>query len=196
MSLLKKVISRQEEASTRWYVRVPLVTNPLVFTDMLTLAAVIVAVVFLLVPAVQFVTGGGIGSAQIAAALRLAIYVGFVFFLAFAGVSLFVLRNGYTAYYELTDKGLFSEIIRDDFRGGLREIFCCRAFAVPPPERIRRSRSKSIELKEIIKVKKIESLGVIIVKSRSEMIKMYTPDQQHYALALAQLEKAAGGNGK
>lgn len=173
------------EKQLRWFVGVPVVTNPIIVLDV-SLASVIVWMgTTLVIAAGQQFIGSGLTYPALMAAAMYATYLAGAIIAVFVIAGLFVLRNKYAALYRIDDKGVYVETMRaSGVTGG---FFRTRPFPIGPIQRLK-STPRTFLWKDIAGCQEIYSVRTLALKGkRGTLTKIYCPDEKTYQAARAAL---------
>ncbi|NLL37140.1 MAG: hypothetical protein GX256_06425 [Fretibacterium sp.] len=173
----------------RWYVGVPIGTNPLILMDFATVLVLVWAFAITAVVLLQLFFGHSLTGEHIQAAARLATRLVLLAAAGFAIISFLLLRNRYTALYRLDREGLYCENMRMGWgEGGLGELsksFHWRPFAVPPLRDPAKSVTKKVPWRLVDKVLPLEGTRTLLFKSgRGTAARVYCPDDGTFERAL------------
>lgn len=176
-----------EDASLRWFVGVPVVTNPFMILDILTLAVLAFGGAMIFITAGQELIGGGLSRSALMAAAAYAGYVGAAVIACFLGFGIALLGNRYAALFRLDDRGVYQEVMR----GGRRAApgsgpFACRPFALEPLVGSSR-RPRLLPWADIRGAQGVPALRTILLRGKrgGTAMKVYCPDEHTYTTALA-----------
>lgn len=178
-------MTNDSEKQLRWFVGVPVVTNPIIALDV-SLASVIVwmGATIVIAAAQQFI-GSGLTYPSLMAAVMYAAYLAGAIIAVFFIAGLFVLQNRYAALYRIDTKGVYVETMRATGIKG--EFFKTRPFPIGPIER-HKSTPRTFLWKDITGYQPIESMRALILKGkRGTLTKLYCPDEKTYQAAVAAL---------
>jgi len=175
---------QDDSKGLRWYVGVPVVTNPVIALD-IVLAAIIVwlgAAIFIALGQ-QFI-GSGLTFASFMGSLALAGYLAAGILAVFVLAGFFALGNKYVALCRIDDRGVYVETMRGrGVRGG---YFHTKPFPVGPVERSK-SASRLIPWTDIASIQPIPGMRTIILKNArgGTITKIYCPNERIYEDATA-----------
>ncbi len=177
----------------RWYVGVPIATNPLILVDMGTILALLWIGGLLSVVLIQLLTARTLTGAQVQGAAAYATYL--ILFVAGAFLLVTVLlRNRYVALYRFDDEGAYCETIRKG-RGPLQESLHWRPFPVDPIVKPARSTKKSVPWGHVHTVQPMAGSLVLLLRAgRGTAMRVYCPDEGVFEKALhyAQMRLSEG----
>ena len=178
----------------RWFVGVPIGTNPFILRDFARTACILWVVVAALVAAAQLFVGGSLGGAQILGAASFAGYMVLCAAAAFALVAFLLFQNRYVALYRFFDDAVYCESMRA--RGfALMEAAHAHPFPVEPPEGRGRSATKVVPWREVRGFVPMKSSRAIDLKgTRGTLLRIYCPDDAVYEQALACVQERAAGS--
>lgn len=192
-------ISGYSEESMRWFVGVPVVTNPLLLQDLFRAAATAWGGVFFLAILVQFAFGGVPGGEEILAAFAFAGWLPLFIFCVFLFFGVVFFRNRYVALYRFDADGVYCESMVK--RGGpLKESLRRRPFPVGEILEPARSVVKTLPWEEIDAVLPMEDMLVVLLKKKESVrMRLYCPDEAHFSRVLSEcalrLEEKNEGKG-
>lgn len=186
-------ISGYSEESMRWFVGVPIVTNPLLLQDLFRAAATAWGGVFFLAILVQFAFGGVPGGEEILAAFSFASWLPLFLFCVFAVFGVVFFRNRYVALYRFDQDGIYCESMVK--RGGpLKESLRRRPFPVGEVLEPARSVVKTLPWEEIDAVLPMEALFVVLLKKKGGVrMRLYCPDEMLFSRVLSECQRRIEG---
>ncbi|RKJ78894.1 MULTISPECIES: hypothetical protein [unclassified Pyramidobacter] len=181
------------DAALRWFVGVPLGTNPLILLDFITLLAIAWVVSWGALVATQFVLGGYVDVSHYKGAAVVASYLSLIF-IGFYGVICFIItRNRYAALYRCDRAAILCENMRCAPRALERQLLRFAPYPIEPVRAPIRSVERRALWKDVTKVRKIDDLRVIVLKGkRGTLMRVYCPDGKIYAEALAFVAERTG----
>ncbi|MDY4031882.1 MAG: hypothetical protein SOY64_02275 [Pyramidobacter sp.] len=181
------------DAALRWFVGVPLGTNPLILLDFSTLLAIAWVVSWGALVATQFVLGGYVDISHYKGAAVVASYLSLIF-IGFYGVICFIItRNRYAALYRCDRAAILCENMRCAPRALERRLLRFAPYPIEPVRDPIRSVERRALWKDVTKVRKIDDLRVIVLKGkRGTLMRVYCPDEKIYAEALAFVAERTG----
>lgn len=186
-------ISGYSEESMRWFVGVPIVTNPLLLQDLFRAAATAWGGVFFLAILVQFAFGGVPGGEEILAAFSFASWLPLFLFCVFAVFGVVFFRNRYVALYRFDRDGIYCESMVK--RGGpLKESLRRRPFPVGEMLEPARSVVKTLPWEEIDAVLPMKDLLVVSLKKKGGVrMRLYCPDEMLFSRVLSECQRRLEG---
>lgn len=186
-------ISGDSEESMRWFVGVPIVTNPLLLKDLFRAAATAWGGVFFLALLVQFAFGGVPGGEEILAAFSFASWLPLFLFCVFAVFGVVFFRNRYVALYRFDRDWIYCESMVK--RGGpLKESLRRRPFPVGEVLEPARSVVKTLPWEEIDAVLPMKALLVVLLKKKGSVrMRLYCPDEMLFSHVLSECERRLEG---
>lgn len=185
------------EEATKWYVSVPILTNPVLSVEVLTVIAALLPITACFILLVQFMMGGGITPAQIGVAFRVGGTVSGGLLLAFSLIGGVILQNRYLSYYKMTDTQITNDIMRSSEPFSLRRWFRTKPLAVLPPAEAGKTVSKTLALHDIQKIKSIPSVNLITISAKNSggLMKVYCADRVMFEKVKLHVLKASGVQG-
>ena len=173
-------VGMQDEAKgLRWYVGVPVVTNPIIALDIVLAALVVWLGASIFIALGQQFIGDGLTFASFLASLVLAGYLAAGILTVYVLVGFFALGNKYVALYRMDDRGVYVETMRG--RGLRGDYFHAKPFPVGPVERSK-SASRLIPWTDIASIQPIPGMRIIILKNArgGTITKVYCPNEKIY----------------
>ena len=186
-------ISGDSEDAMRWFVGVPIVTNPLLLKDLFRAAATAWGGVFFLALLVQFAFAGVPGREEILAAFSFASWLPLFLFCVFTVFGVVFFRNRYVALYRFDQDGIYCESMVK--RGGpLKESLRRRPFPVGEVLEPARSVVKTLPWEEIDAVLPMEAMLVLLLKKKKSVrMRLYCPDEMLFSRVLSECERRLEG---
>ncbi|CAK7020823.1 MAG: hypothetical protein DELT_02416 [Desulfovibrio sp.] len=179
----------KEENSTqlRWFVGVPVVTNPIIALDVSIACIVVWMGATVVIAAAQHFVGSGLTYPALMAAVMYAAYLAGGMIAVFFIAGLFVLKNKYAALYRIDTKGVYVETMRaTGVKSGLLHT---RPFPIGPIQRYK-STDRVFLWKDITAYQPIDGMRALILKGkRGTLTKIYCPDEKTYQAAVTALNE-------
>ncbi len=173
----------------RWYVGVPICTNPLILLDLCTVSALLWAFVVLAAASLQFFFAGALTVVQIIGAVHFALYLVLLIWGIFFVVSLIFLQNRYAALYRIDKEGVYCENMRKGSIS-LGESFHWKPFTVQPIIDPKKSTTKHFSWNDLKSARPLKEMRVILLKSeRGAAMRVYCPDESVFESAVCILSK-------
>ena len=174
----------------RWFVGVPLGTNPLILVDLVTVLAIAWGVSFLALLLLQFALGGYLAPDHLGAAADLSSYLTLVFVALYLVICFFIMRNHYAALYRFDSSGIYCENMRAHPRALDKALFRFRAYPIEPQRESIRSVEKRAGWRDVTRVQQLKDLRVLILKGkRGTLMRVYCPDDHIFNEALAFIQE-------
>ena len=176
-------------SSLRWFVGIPVVSNPLMSVDILFTAAVTWICGTVFVAAIQFLIGDGLSYPALLASLTYAGYIAGAILAAFLFVGLFLLNNRYAALYKFENAHVYCENMRGTLRGKEVGFMRYRPYPIKPLLDPFKSSSKTIPWQDIYGVLPVPVFRAMILKGKrgGSLMKVYCPDDATYTAALGKV---------
>lgn len=183
--------------STKWYVAVPVLTNPVLAMEILPVIVLILPLAACFILLVQFIMGGSVTPGHIAVAFRIGSYVSGGLLLSYVFIGGVILENRYLSFYEMTDTLITNDIMRCNEPFSLRRFFCATPWEVSPPKVTGKTSRKTLCLQEIQTVKTVPSVNLIMVSAKNSggFMKIYCTDASMFAKVKQQLTRISGVQG-
>lgn len=174
----------------RWYVGVPIGTNPLILLDIASVLLLAWGIITMLLLGLQFFFGGYIEAPQTTEAFSVAAYMTSVFFAIFLLAAFIIQRNGYAALYRFEEKEVYCENLRTSPRP-LEASFSPRwkGYAIENVQDSIRSVVKVIRWEDVSSVYPIESMNVLLLKTKRSTLRVYCPNNDTFDKALKTAEE-------
>ena len=168
----------------RWFCGVPLLANPLIWTDLLSILAVVWFIALLLMCAAQLLFGSGaLLPSHVTASAIYASYLAFILLAVFLLTAIAFYPKGYVMLYRLEDIACYMESMRGHVPNG--SPFRFRPFAVGEFFSPKRSVTKEVLWSRVSSFYELQSMKTIILKGRMLSIaRIYCPDETTYEAVL------------
>ena len=177
---------KRTSAMLRWFVGVPIGSNPLFLVDFAFVVVLLWAFSSLFIIVGQRFIGGMLDGALIRASLWLGTYIAGTVAAAFAFVAFIILNNRYAALFQFEQRGAFCETMRGTVHPLKAQRLPWRPFGIEPKADARHSAEKHVPWGEVTTIQEMPGLYTFILKSgRKTLMKVYCPDAETYAEALA-----------
>lgn len=171
------------DAHLSWQCGVPIVTNPLLFFDLIAALCIAWAVSWLALIGLQLCLEGRVTSTNVTQAAIVACWLSFVFIAVFAFVTLVLLHNRYAVSYHMDDAGVHCENMQGKIRAEHRSLMRWQPFAIEPVSEPTRSVERNVSWAEISRIQDIPSVHTLLFQDDHKRTRMriYCPDEQTYA---------------
>lgn len=181
----------------RWYVGVPLGTNPLILLDLAILLSIGWAVSWLALLALQAGFGGFLEVSHLREAAGTAGYLILIFLALFGAVCFLVMRNRYAALYRFDPGEAFCDNMRANPKALDGRLFHFRGWPIDPNVEPIRSTDRCVRWEDVTAVQPIDAMRVLLLRGRrGVLMRVYCPDDAVYRQALlyagAHRNKTAG----
>lgn len=174
------------EKQLRWFVGVPLGTNPLILLDFGTLLIIAWGVSWVALLLLQFVMGGGIELAHLRDAAAVASYLTVVFTGLYLLICFIIMRNHYAALYRFDGSGIFCENMRCHPKPLHRALIRFQPFEIEPQQTSIRSVERTLSWHEVTRIQLLTELHVLVLKGkRGTLMRVYCPNDAIFTEALA-----------
>lgn len=175
---------RGKKATLRWFCGVPLLANPLIWMDLLSVLAVIWFLALLLMCAAQLLFGsGGLLPSHVVASGIYASYLAFILLAVFILTALVFYPKGYVMLYRLEDAACYMESMRGHVPNG--SPLRLRPFALGECFTPKRSVTKEVLWSNVSSFYELPSMKTVILKGRVWSIaRIYCPDETVYEAVL------------
>lgn len=173
------------DGKLHWSVGVPVATNPIIFKDILCLAAIVWAGGAVLAACVQLFAGNGLNGAALLMSLAYAglLSLGVVALFLFAG--LFLISNRYGVFYKMDDQIIYCETTRGELHGKAVGLLRWKPYPVDPLIPYKSS-IKTVYWEDIQSVLPVPSFRAMILKGKyGGSMRIYCPDDATFEAALA-----------
>lgn len=183
----------------RWFVGIPLATNPLILLDVFSVLILAWGVMTVLLLGLQFVLGGYVDIRHPVEAISISGYVTAVFFLIFVLVAFVIQRNRYAALYRFEKDEVYCENLRAYPRPLESSVLPrWKGYAIEDVRDPIRSIAKCVKWADVRSVVSLEHLNVFLLKGkRSVLMRVYCPDKPRFEKARnAALEAIAAHKGR
>ena len=165
----------------RWFVGVPVGTNPLILLDVGIMIAIAWMVSFVVLFGLQRAFGGSVGWPQIRDILTVSSYLSLVFLTIFLVGSFALLRNRYGALYVMDREETFCQ----NMQGSLRALdglsIHWRGFPIEPMSDPTRSVERRCPWKDVRSVQCLDGpLAILLRGKRGVLMRVYCPDRGTY----------------
>ncbi|MDL2210698.1 hypothetical protein LJC26_07845 [Desulfovibrio sp. OttesenSCG-928-O18] len=169
-----------ETKGLRWYVGVPVVTNPIIALDVVLAALIVWLGASIFIGLGQQFIGEGLTFASFLASLVLAGYLAGGILAVFVLVGFAALGNKYVALYRIDERGVYVETMRG--RGVKGGLFHTKPFPVGPVTRAK-SAARLIPWADIAAIQPVPAMRTILLKNArgGTITKIYCPDEKVYA---------------
>lgn len=176
----------ENNSQLRWFVGIPVVTNPIIVLDVSLAVVVVWLGTTVVVAAGQQFIGSGLTHASLMAAVMYAAYLAGAIIAVFLIAGIFALRNKYAALYRIDARGVYVETMRaNEIKG---EWFHTAPFPIGPIHRLK-STPRVFAWQDITGYQEVDSVRAITLKGkRGTLTKIFCPDDDVYAAALRALD--------
>ena len=176
----------------RWFAGVPILTNVLIWIDMLLFSAILWSLVAIGILAIEWALSGT-PSGAIPAAASFATTVSTVFLLLFIGGALLIYRNRYVVLYDLDENAASCESMLK--RGGaIGESFHFRPFFVEPYYDARKSVTRQVSWTDVADVEPLGRSRTFLLRGRGwrkpVLMRVYCSNDAIYERALGAAKTA------
>ncbi len=178
----------------RWFVGVPVLTNTLIWLDILLFLVILWLLVVTGILAIQWVMTSAPLSA-LPAAVSFAVTVSGFFALLFTVGAIFIYRNRYVVLYDFGEDAVMCESMIK-WRGPIHESFHVRPFPMEPLYDARKSVAKRVHWADVTEIEPIDGMRIFLLRGnaqrRSVLMRVYCPNDKIYELALETAQKKVG----
>lgn len=177
----------QTPGTLRWFVGIPIVTNPMMSLDVLTAAILVFGGALIFIVAGQHIIGDGISRAALLASAAYAAYLAIAVIIVFLVMGLVILNNRYTALYRIDHRGVYCETMRGGKPAGKGGGFLAfKPFPVEPMSPAK-SGPRLLDWEDIHGMQSVDSMRAILLKGRKggTAMKVYCPDEKTFLEAQA-----------
>ncbi len=181
----------------RWFVGVPIATNPLILLDVVSVLCIAWGLMAIVLLALQLWFGGYLDRTHLTGAAWVSGYVTLVFTAVFVFAALLIQRNRYAALYRLEEGEAYCENLRARPVPQDRTMaFRWRGYPVEDVRSPLRSVVKRVVWGDVRRVQALEAMNVLLLRGRrGVLMRVYCPDAEHFGRARAFVEerlRAAG----
>lgn len=175
------------KGALRWFVGIPVVTNPLMTVDILFLAVTVWVCGTVFVAAGQFFIGDGLTHAALMASIAYAGYVSAAIIAIYLFVGLFLLANKYAALYKMDERLVYCETMRGDIKGEHAGFLRFRPFPIEPLLNPHKSGVKTLAWEHVYGALPVPAFRALVLRGKrgGTLMKVYCPDDETYNAALA-----------
>ena len=160
----------------RWYVGVPLGTNPLILLDLSLLA-------------LQAGFGGYVDASHVKGAALVSGYLVLVFLGLFGVVCFVVMRNRYAALYRFDEEDAFCDNMRSNPRAADGRRLHFTGYPIDPILEVIRSTERRARWEDVTTVQPMDAMRVLLLRGRrGVLMRVYCPDDATYDQALLYAE--------
>lgn len=181
----------------RWFVGVPIATNPLILLDVLLVLCIAWGLMAVILMALQLWFGGYLNRTHLTGAAWVSGYVTLIFAAVFAFAALLIQRNRYAALYRLEEGEAYCENLRVSPVPLGRSAFPrWRGYPIEDVSDPLRSVVKRVAWGDVHEVQSLEAMNVLLLRGRrGVLMRVYCPDAGTLGQARAFVEerlRAAG----
>ena len=162
--------------TVRWYVGVPIISNPFFLIDVASAAVIVWVLGSLCLMLGAWLLGDGFERATAVGSVVIAGYLGFGVLIAFSGIA-FLLGNRYAALIKLESNGVYCENMRGAIKS-LAKGFHWKPYPIEPIPHPFRSAVRTVDWRDVHAFQVISSMRTILLKGRrgGTIIKLFCPD--------------------
>lgn len=173
----------------RWFVGIPVVSNPLMSVDVLFAAVMVWVCGTVFAAAFQFFLDGGLSYPALMVSVTYAGYVAVAVIASFLFAGLFLLSNRYAALYKMDDREIYCENMRGTLRGDAVGFFRHRPYPIEPLLDPHKSGVKTVAWEHIHGVLSVPAFRALVLRGPrgGTLMKVYCPDDETYNAALAKV---------
>ena len=173
----------------RWYVGVPLGTNPLILLDLSILLTIGWSVSWLSLLALQAGFGGYVDASHVKGAALVSGYLVLAFLGLFGVVCFVVMRNRYAALYRFDEEDAFCDNMRSNPRAADGRRLHFTGYPIDPILEVIRSTERRARWEDVTTVQPMDAMRVLLLRGRrGVLMRVYCPDDATYDQALLYAE--------
>ncbi len=180
MSKRSPVVPTPRRGTLRWFVGIPIGTNPLILMDTASVLVVAWCVMAVILLVLQLWFGGYLNASHLRGAAWVSGYVTLVFAGIFVLTAFVVQRNRYAALYRFEEKEAYCENLRVRPHPVVpSRLPRWRGYAVDPPLNPLRSVIRRAAWADVTSVTAIPELRVLLLRGgRGVLLRVYCPDDE------------------
>ena len=178
--------SRKDFETLRWFVGIPIGTNPLILLDIVSVLFLAWCVMAVLLLCLQFFFGGYLDRTHLKGAAYVAGFVTLIFTGIFVLAAFVIQKNRYAALYRFEENQVYCENLRA-FPHALRPFYLMRwrGYEIEPVEKSLRSVVKCVPWSDVGTISSIGKLHVILLQGRrGTLMRVYCPNEEIFTKAL------------
>ena len=184
---------KDEEPSLRWYVGVPVGSNPLILLDFATALIVTFLLGWLVILIAQLYFDGYIGLSHLRGAAIVSLDLCFLLCIFYAVVCFVVLRNRYAALYRFDVNGAHCDNMRAYPKALKRCFIHFRCYPIEPQREFSKNVERQARWGDVTKITELPELGVLVLRGkRGMLLRVYCPDENIYRSARNYIRNATG----
>lgn len=180
----------------RWYVGVPIATNPLILLDVVSVLCIAWGLMTVLLLVLQLWFGGYLDRTHLTGAAWVSGYVTLVFVSVFIFAALLIQKNRYAALYRLEEGEAYCENLRvRPVPSGPAACLRWRGYPVEDVTNPLRSVVKRVAWGDVRGVQALEKVRVLLLRGRrGVLMRVYCPDAETFGRARAFVEERLRGS--
>ncbi|MDY3868724.1 MAG: hypothetical protein SOZ52_05085 [Pyramidobacter sp.] len=187
----------EEIKKLRWFVGVPLGTNPLILLDFFIVLAIAWLVSWLALLALQFLFGGFLETSHLFGGAVVASYISLIFIALFLVICFLITRNHYAALYRFDSSRVLCDNIRAHPRALDGRLIHWKGYPIDPSFESIRNVERSVSWSDVTRIQPLHELMVVLLRGkRGVLMRVYCPDESTFQQALAFAQKHCAGNTK